>query len=55
MPLTAFQRMVLRLLAANRSADSYVAGSSVVNQGDATPRFSNALDLFHDPAASVIA
>ncbi len=55
MPLTAYQRTVLRLLAANRSPDSYVAGGTVVNQGDATPRYSNAIDLFHDPAASVVA
>ena len=55
MPLTAYQRTVLRLLAANRSPDSYVAGGTVVNQGDTTPRFSNDIDLFHDPAASVAA
>lgn len=55
MPLTPYQRTVLLLLAANRSPDSYVAGGTVVNQGDATPRFSNDIDLFHDPAASVAA
>ena len=55
MPLTDYQRAVLRLLAANRSPDSYVAGGTVVNQGDATPRYSNDIDLFHDPAASVVA
>lgn len=55
MPLTALQRAVLRLLADNRSPDSYVAGGTVVNQGDATPRYSNDIDLFHDPAASVVA
>ena len=54
MPLTAFQRTVLRLLAANRSPDSYVAGGTIVNQGDSTPRYSNDIDLFHDPAASVV-
>jgi len=54
-PLTDYQRAVLRLLAANRSPDSYVAGGTVVNQGDATPRYSNDIDLFHDPAASVVA
>jgi len=54
-PLTAYQRSVLRLLAANRSPDSYVAGGTVVNQGDATPRYSNDIDLFHDPEASVVA
>ena len=54
MPLTAYQRTVLRLLAANRSPDSYVAGGTIVNQGDSTPRYSNDIDLFHDPAASVV-
>jgi hypothetical protein len=54
-PLTVYQRAVLRLLAANRSPDSYVAGGTVVNQGDATPRFSNDIDLFHDPEESVVA
>lgn len=43
------------MLAANRSPDSYVAGDTVVNQGDATARYSNDIELFHDPAASVIA
>jgi len=54
-PLTDYQRDVLRLLASNRSPDSYVAGGTIVNQGDATPRFSNDIDLFHDPDASVVA
>jgi len=54
MPLTVYQRAVLRLLAANRSPDSYVAGGTVVNQGEATPRYSNDIDLFHDPSASVV-
>jgi hypothetical protein len=54
-PLTTYQRDVLRLLASNRTPESYVAGGTVVNQGDDTPRFSNDIDLFHDPIASVAA
>lgn len=55
MPLTEFQLGVLRLLADHRSPDSYVAGGTVVNQAPNTPRFSNDIDLFHDPSASVVA
>ena len=55
MPLTEYQRCVLRLLAANRSPDSYVAGGTLVHQGDATPRDCIDIDLIHDPAASVVA
>ena len=32
MPLGAFEREVLRLLAVNRNPDSYVAGATVLNQ-----------------------
>ena len=48
MPLTAFQREVARILASNRSPCSHVAGGAVINRGDATLRFSDDLDIFHD-------
>lgn len=54
MPLTTYQRTVLRLLEAHRSPDSYVAGGTNVYSGDATPRYSNNIDLFHHSAASVL-
>jgi hypothetical protein len=55
MPLTAFQRRVARLLAANRNPESHVAGGAVINRGEAGVRFSDDLDIFHDAAASVAA
>ncbi len=53
MPLTAFQKEVAHILAANRNPESHLAGGSVINRADASPRFSNDLDLFHDVAANV--
>jgi len=55
MPLTPFQREVARLLAANRSPESHIAGGAAINRGEAGLRFSDDLDIFHDVAASVIA
>lgn len=46
MPISKFQSGVLRLLAAQRSPDSCIAGSVAINhQG---PRFSDDIDIFHD-------
>lgn len=53
MPLTDIQAEVLRLLARNRSPDSYVAGATVLHREESTPRYSLDLDLFHDPEESV--
>ena len=53
MPLSAVQADVLRLIAANRSPDSYVAGATVLNRAVETPRYSFDLDLFHDLEDSV--
>lgn len=53
MPLTAFQREVARVLAANRNPESYVAGGAVLNRGPSGLRISDDLDIFHDVAASV--
>jgi hypothetical protein len=47
-PLTEFQRRVLRQLAQNRSPDSYLAGGAALHFAPNTRRFSNALDFFHD-------
>src|ERR1043166_6077223 len=55
MPLTPFQSATLRLLAAQRSPESYLAGGTVLNAGPDTPRYSKDLDLFHDLEASVAA
>lgn len=45
-PLSDFQTEVLRLLAANRDPESYVAGATPLNRNAA--RFSNDIDVFHD-------
>lgn len=44
MPLTDLQSRLLRLLAAHRSPDSYVAGAAVLNRDG--PRFSGDIDNF---------
>lgn len=48
MPLTALQHKLLRILAANRTPDSYVAGGAVLNADDQAARFSADIDLFSD-------
>ena len=53
MPLSAFQQSILRLLAQNRSPESYVAGATVLHQIPDSPRFSDDLDMFHDVEDSV--
>jgi hypothetical protein len=47
-PLTAFQQSVLRLLARNRTPDSYPAGGAALHFAPNSQRFSNDLDFFHD-------
>lgn len=54
MPLSAFQQSILRLLAQNRSPESYVAGATVLHQFPDSPRFSDDLDMFHDVEDSVV-
>lgn len=46
MPLTKLQTHVLRLLAEQRSPDSYVAGGVAINRDG--PRFSGDIDIFQD-------
>jgi hypothetical protein len=45
-PLSSFQSRLLRLLAAHRNPESYVAGATPLARGG--PRFSHDIDLFHD-------
>ena len=54
MPLTSFQRDVLRVLASHRNPESHVGGGSVINRADNSPRYSEDVDLFHDVAQSVV-
>lgn len=55
MPLTPFQEAVARLLSANRSFDSYLAGGAAIHLEPNTTRFSNDLDYFHDTTARIAA
>lgn len=54
MPLSEIQAEVLRVIAANRSPDSYLAGATVLHRQSRTPRFSQDIDLFHDVAEHVV-
>jgi hypothetical protein len=56
MPLTDYQRIVCRLLAAERVArgERYVAGGAALNELLAAPRLSHDVDLFHDTAEAVL-
>ncbi len=45
-PISKFQSDVLRLLAAQRSPDSYIAGGVAINRDG--PRFSSDIDIFRD-------
>ncbi len=48
MPLTGFQEEILRLLAAHRSPESYLAGGAALHGAPDSLRFSQDLDVFHD-------
>ena len=48
MPLTEFQKGIARLIAANRTPESHIAGGAVINRGEAGLRISDDLDIFHD-------
>jgi hypothetical protein len=53
MPLTAFQSEIGRLLAVNRSEDSYLAGGAAILLEPNTQRFSQDIDYFHDSTERV--
>ena len=53
MPLTDFQARVVRLLAANRTEDSYLAGGAAILIEPNTTRYSRDLDYFHDSESRV--
>jgi hypothetical protein len=55
MPIGAFERDVLRLLAANRNPDSFVGGATVLHQSANSPRSSRDVDFFHDGIESLSA
>jgi hypothetical protein len=47
-PLTPFQAGIAKLVAPNRSPDSYLAGGAALHLEPRTKRYSNDLDYFHD-------
>jgi hypothetical protein len=53
MPLTEYQSALGRLLAGNRSEDSYLAGGAAILVSPNTQRYSQDLDYFHDSAERV--
>jgi hypothetical protein len=50
-PLSELQAEILRLLAAHRNPESYVAGAAALNQDG--PRFSADIEIFHDREEAV--
>jgi len=54
MPLTASQKEVLAVLAANRSEESHFAGGIVLHAPDDSARFSRDFDIFHEVAVEVV-
>ena len=53
MPLSRIQTEILRLLAAHRDPESYVAGAAPLNRD--APRISDDIDVFHDREERVAA
>jgi hypothetical protein len=53
LPLTGFQKTLGRLLAKNRSPDSYLAGGAAIHFEPNSRRYSNDLDYFHDSVERV--
>lgn len=54
MPLGAFEKQVLSVLAQNRNPDSFVAGATVLHQSPDSPRRSEDVDLFHDAPEALV-
>jgi len=54
MPLTAFQKEILAVLAANRTEESHFAGGVVLHAPEDSPRFSHDFDIFHELAEEVV-
>ena len=54
MPLTAFQKEVMGVLAGNRSESSHVAGGLVLNASDESARFSRDFDFFHEAVEDLV-
>jgi len=53
MPIADFEKAILRLLAANRNPESFVAEATVLLRDEESHRWSKDIDLFHDTAESL--
>ena len=53
MPIAEFEKAILRLLAANRNPESFVAGATVLLRDEASHRRSQDIDLFNDTDESL--
>ena len=53
MPLGEFEKELLRLLAANRNAESYIAGATVFLRREDSHRRSQDIDVFHETIKSL--
>lgn len=53
MPIADFEKTILRLLAANRNPESFLAGATVLLRDENSHRWSQDIDLFHDTAESL--
>lgn len=53
MPIADFEKAILRVLAANRNPESFVAGATILLRDENSHRRSQDIDLFHDTAESL--
>lgn len=53
MPLRPFEKSILRLLAAHRNPESFVAGATVLLRDEESHRRSQDIDVFHDTTESL--
>lgn len=53
MPITEFQKNILKILSKNRNPDSYIAGGVAINKDESSSRYSKDIDIFHDKVESV--
>lgn len=54
MPLTEFQKQVLKLLRLSRNPNSYIAGGIAIHRAATSTRYSNDVDFFHDTDEAVV-
>lgn len=54
MPITEFQKNVIKLISQFRNPNSYVAGGVAIHRHEKSSRYSNDIDFFHDTDESVV-